>query len=92
MGQGLSAARWEGVGRGCQASSLKVAVASKMRSSLVAQQVNGLALSLLWFWSLLLHGFDPCPRNFCMPWVVRLKEKKKMTRRACACFQISTTS
>lgn len=31
-------------------------------SSLVAQWVNDLVLSLLWL------GFDPCPRNFCMPW------------------------
>ena len=33
-----------------------------LRSSLVAQQVKGPALSLLW------HGFIPWPRNFCMPW------------------------
>ena len=27
----------------------------------MAQWIKGLAWSLLW------HGFDPCPGNFCMP-------------------------
>ena len=39
------------------------------RSSLVAQQVKDLTLSLLW------HRFDPQPGNFCMPWA-QPKEKK----------------
>ena len=26
------------------------------------------ALPLLWFGSLLWHGFDPWPGNFCIPW------------------------
>ena len=29
----------------------------------MAQQLKDLALSLLW------HGFDPWPGNFCVPWV-----------------------
>ena len=39
-----------------------------MGSSLVAQQVKDLALSVQWPGSLLWCGFDPWPRNFCMPW------------------------
>ena len=42
-------------------------------SSLVAQQVKDLTLSLLWLEALLWLGFDPWPRNF----HVRLKKKKK---------------
>ena len=38
----------------------------KSRSSLEAQNVKDLALSLLWLGSLLWYGFDPGPRNFCM--------------------------
>ena len=38
-------------------------------SSLVAQQVKDLALSLLWYWLLLWYGFDPWPGNFHMPHV-----------------------
>ena len=32
----------------------------------MASQVKDLALSLLWLWSLLSHGFDPWSGNFCM--------------------------
>ena len=39
------------------------------RSSLVAYQVKGPALSLLWLGSLLRCGFDPWPGNFGMLWV-----------------------
>ena len=40
----------------------------------MAQQIKDLALPLLWLRSLLrlrsllLHEFNPSPRNFCMPW------------------------
>ena len=37
------------------------------KSSLVAQWIRDLMLSLLWLWLQLQHGFDPWPRNFCMP-------------------------
>lgn len=39
-------------------------------SSLGAQQVKDVALSLLWLW------FDPWPRSFCMP-RVQPKEKRE---------------
>ena len=45
--------------------ALKIAI---IRSSLVAQQVKDLALSLLWLWLLLWHRFDPGPRNFYVLW------------------------
>ena len=45
-----------------------------MQSSLVAQWVKGLALSLLW------HRFYPEPRNFQML-QAQLKKKKKRRRR-----------
>ena len=35
--------------------------------SLVVQWVKDLVVSLQWLGSLLWHGFDPWPRNFCMP-------------------------
>ena len=41
--------------------------AHNLGSSLVAQWVKDPALSLLWLWLQLWHGFDPWPRNFCMP-------------------------
>ena len=34
----------------------------------MAQQVKDTALSPLWFWLDFCHGFDPCSRNFHMPW------------------------
>ena len=37
-----------------------------LRSSLVAQWVKHLVVLLLWLGTLLWHGFDPWPRNFCM--------------------------
>ena len=36
--------------------------------------VKDLALSFPWLGSLLWHGFEPWPRNFCMPWA-RPKQK-----------------
>ena len=38
------------------------------RSSLVAQWVKDLVLSLQQLGLLLWHRFDPWPRNFCMLW------------------------
>lgn len=43
-------------------------------SSLVAQWVKDLALSLQQLGSLLRDEFSPWPRNFCMPWA---QPKKK---------------
>ena len=37
-------------------------------SSLAAQWVKDLALSLLWLKSLLWYRFNPWSRKFCMPW------------------------
>ena len=45
-------------------------------SSLVAQWVKDLALSPLWLRSLLWCGFDPSPRNVCMPQLQPKKGKK----------------
>ena len=42
------------------------------RSSLVAQWVKDLALSLLWC------GFDPSPGNLCLPWVQAENYLKKI--------------
>ena len=39
-----------------------------MWSSLVAQRVKDLALSLMWLWLLLWCGFDPWPGNFHVLW------------------------
>ena len=39
-----------------------------LRNSQVAQWVTDLALSLQWHGSLLWHGLDPWPGNFCMLW------------------------
>lgn len=41
----------------------------------MAQWVQGPALSLLWLKSLLWHGFNSCPRNFCT-WRVQQKQQK----------------
>ena len=43
----------------------------------VAQGLKELVLSLLWLRSLLQHGFDPWPRNFCMPWAQPNKQTNK---------------
>ena len=48
-----------------------------LRSSLVVQQIEDPALSLLWLWSLLWLRFDPWPRNFLMPRVWPPKKNKK---------------
>ena len=40
-------------------------------SSLVAQWVKDLVLSLLWL------GFNPCPGNFRMPWTQPKKQKER---------------
>ena len=42
-------------------------VKSIIWSSLVSQRVKDGALSLMWLWSLLSHGFNPRSGNFCMP-------------------------
>jgi len=47
------------------------------QSSLVAQQVEDLALSLQQLGSLLWHMFDSWPRNFHMPWHSQKKKKKR---------------
>ena len=46
-------------------------------SSLVAQWVKDLAVSVMWLGSVLWHGprFDPWPGNFCMLWVQPKKKK-----------------
>ena len=45
-------------------------------SSLGAQWVKDLALSLQWLWLLLWCGFNPWSRNFLMPQVKKKKKKK----------------
>ena len=49
-------------------------------SSLVAQQIKNLMLSLLWLWLQLRCGFDSRPRNFYMPWAWP-KQKNKQTNK-----------
>ena len=34
----------------------------------MVQQIKDMVLSLLWLRSLLWHGYNSWPRNFCMPW------------------------
>ena len=46
------------------------------QSSLVAQEVKDLALSLLWLWPWLWHGFYPCPGKFLMPGTCPLPQKE----------------
>ena len=46
-----------------------------MRSSLVAQQIEDLVLSLLW------RKFDPWPGNFCMPWAQPEKKERKKYKK-----------
>ena len=59
--------------------SFPLSLSTKKRgrlSSLVAQQVKDLA-SLLWLRLQLWLGFDPSPRNFCMPPPPQKKKEKK---------------
>ena len=49
----------------------------RLRSSLVAQQVKDLALSLLCLWFLLWCGLNHWPENFCM----RPKQTKNQTKK-----------
>ena len=47
----------------------------------MSQGVKDLALSLLWLWLLLWHGFDPWPGNFCMLWTwPRTKKTQNKTQ------------
>ena len=39
----------------------------KKKKFLMGLAVKDPALFLLWLWSLLWFGFDPWPKNFCMP-------------------------
>ena len=68
-------------------------------SSLVAQWVKEQPSSLLWFWSLLWHRFDPWPGNFGMPraWP-KTKNKpktpppptgKQMAHKPCGCLLLT---
>ena len=50
-------------------------------SSLVAQWVKDLVLSLQQLRSLLWCGFHPWPRNFCMLWVQPKKQTNKQTNK-----------
>ena len=61
-------------------------------SSLVAQQVKDLALSLLWLRSLLRHGLDPWPRSFCMPWVCGQKKIYPYPKSCCILKSLSIMS
>ena len=45
-------------------------------SSLVAQQVKDLVLSLQWLGLLLWHGFDPWPENFYILWAQQKKKER----------------
>ena len=45
----------------------------------MAHQVKDPALSLLWLRLQLWCGFNPWPRNFCMPWVSLKRKEKKNT-------------
>ena len=56
------------------------------RSSFVAQWVKNLALWLLQLWSLLWCGFDPWPRNFCLPWGQPKRKKKQDNYKYCTSF------
>ena len=55
----------------------KIVFKKALRSSLVGQWVNDLALSLLWLRSLLSYGFEPWPGNLCMPQAWPKEKKKK---------------
>ena len=46
-----------------------------------AQQFKDLALSLQWFGSLVWHGCDTWPRNFCGSWVLPRKKPKKTNKK-----------
>ena len=58
----------------------------KMGSFLVTQQVEDLALSLLWVWLLLWHRFNPWTRNFQMPQVRPTKMVKMANFILCTYF------
>ena len=63
---------------------MSVGLKTLSRSSLVAQQVKDLALSLQQPRSLLWHGFDPWPGNFHTPQArTKKKKKKKITEKSC---------
>ena len=51
----------------------------ELGSSLVAQCVKDLALSLLWLRSLLWYGIDPWPGNFCMSQALPKTNKQTKT-------------
>ena len=48
-------------------------------SSLVAQWVKDPLVSLLRFWSLPWHGFNPWPGNFHMPWMWPKRPQRPMS-------------
>ena len=52
----------------------------KTRSSLMAQQVKDLVLSLQWHRSLLWPGLDPWPGSFHIPWVWPKKPTNQPTK------------
>ena len=52
-------------------------VKMKWRESRVVQWVRDPVLSLQWLGSLLWHGLDPWPGNFCVLWARTKKKKKK---------------
>ena len=58
-------------------------------SSLVAQRVKDLALSLLWFWLQLWYGFDPWPGNFSC---CRHSQKKKIQVLELDCLVLNLAS
>ena len=58
----------------------KVAIERDLGISLVAQWVKDLAWLLLWLRSLLCHGFDPWPGNFCMSWAPPTPPKARPLR------------
>ena len=59
-----------------------------IKSSLVAQWVKELALSLLCLGSLLWHRFDPWPGNFCMSWA-RPKKKFADNHPSSTCAEVA---
>ena len=62
-------------------TNVKQSWKSRMRSSLVAQWLKDLVLSLLWCRSLLWRRFNPWPRNFHAPQHGKKKKKKKLSER-----------
>ena len=49
------------------------------------------ALSLQWLGSVSLHGFDPWPRNFCMPWAWQKKKSEQEVRKRLKHMKYSCT-